>query len=138
MFIVGIGCVFAQNIDDTSDLSTNDVDDAIPSDSLNDELNTDESNLLSNPTNPPVTSWSELGNKVSGTSGDDTVYIGANLTPTGQIVIRHNVTIIGSDNTYIGGSSSNNAVSYSYIPIYSSASGLSINVSEICLTLPCG
>ncbi|WP_305556769.1 PQQ-binding-like beta-propeller repeat protein [Methanobrevibacter sp. V74] len=131
MFIVGIGCVSAQNIDDTSDLSTNDVDDAIPSDSLNDELNTDESNLLSNPTNPPVTSWSELGNKVSGTSGDDTVYIGANLTPTGQIVIRHNVTIIGSDNTYIGGSSSNNAVSYSYIPIYSSASGLSITLKNI-------
>lgn len=131
MFLVGISYVSAENIDDIGDLSTNDADETISVDeSLDDNLGSDESNLLSDSSNP-VTDWTELASKVSGTSGDDTVYIGANLTPSGQIVINHDVTIIGSADTYIGGSSSSSPVSYNYIPIYSDASGLSITLKNI-------
>ncbi|WP_458404683.1 Ig-like domain repeat protein [Methanobrevibacter sp.] len=133
LFIVGTACVSAESIDDIKDLSTNeaeDIDSISVEDSLGDNIGSDESDLLSDSTNP-VTDWTELGSKVSGTSGEDTVYIGANLTPSSQIVINHDVTIIGSADTYIGGSSSSNPVSYSYIPIYSDASGLSITLKNI-------
>ena len=149
VLLVGISCVSAENIDDTSDLSTNDADDMISVDasledigdsstndadnSLDDDFNADENddvpaNLRGSTT---VNTWSDLGGAVYNNNNYDTVYIGANLTPGGQIVINHDVTIIGSANTYIGGSSSSSPVSYSNIPIYSSASGLSITLKNI-------
>ncbi len=133
MFIVGISCVSAEDIDDAGILSTNEIDDDLSvEDSLDDNLNNDENEVLADSSSSPtVTTWSELGGQVSGTTGADTVYIGANLTPSGQIVINHDVTIIGSENTYVGGSSSSNKASYNYIPIYSSASGLSITLKNI-------
>ena len=148
MLLVGISCVSAENIDDTSDLSTNDADDMISVDaslddmgdlstndadnSLDDDFNADEKDVPANLRgSTTVNTWSDLGGAVYNNNNYDTVYIGANLTPGGQIVINHDVTIIGSANTYIGGSSSSSPVSYSDIPIYSSASGLSITLKNI-------
>ena len=148
VLLVGISCVSAENIDDTSDLSTNDADDMISVDaslddmgdlstndadnSLDDDFNADEKDVPANLRgSTTVNTWSDLGGAVYNNNNYDTVYIGANLTPGGQIVINHDVTIIGSANTYIGGSSSSSPVSYSDIPIYSSASGLSITLKNI-------
>lgn len=149
VLLVGISFVSAENIDDMGDLSTNDVDNVIStdlgdndgvdeSDALSsnadnsfDDLGVDESNMLSNPrSSTTVNNWTELGREVY-YNNYDTIYLGANITPGNQISIRHSVTIIGSADTYIGGSSSNSPVSYSNIPIYSSASGLSITLKNI-------
>ena len=115
------------SLDDMGDLSTNDADN-----SLDDDFNADEKDVPANLRgSTTVNTWSDLGGAVYNNNNYDTVYIGANLTPGGQIVINHDVTIIGSANTYIGGSSSSSPVSYSDIPIYSSASGLSITLKNI-------
>ena len=149
MLLVGISCVSAENTDDTSDLSTNDADDMISVDaslddigdsstndadnSLDDGFNADENddvpaNLRGSTT---VYNWSQLGGAVYNNNNYDTVYIGANLTPGGQIVINHDVTIVGSADTYIGGSSSSNAVSYNDILFLSTTNGLSITLKNI-------
>ena len=77
-----------------------------------------------------VYTWDELA---SGVQNDvvTTIYIGANLTQGKQININHNVTIIGSADTYIGGGNSTDPVSYSAIPIYSNENGLSITLKDI-------
>lgn len=133
MFMVGISYVSAQDIDEIGDLSSNDADEAITVDeSLDDNLCSDEGEVLTDSdTSTTVNNWADLGSAVYNNNNYDTVYIGANLTPSGQIVINHDVTIIGSADTYIGGSSSSNPASYSYIPIYSDASGLSITLKNI-------
>ncbi|PWB87547.1 PQQ-binding-like beta-propeller repeat protein [Methanobrevibacter thaueri] len=146
MLLVGITCVSAENTDNIGDLSTNDADDIISVDDLedNEDLSTndvdnslddgsslDEKDVLPSRGTTTVNSWSQLGSAVYNNNNYDTVYLGANITPGNQIVINHDVTIIGSADTYIGGSSSSNPVSYSNIPIYSNANGLSITLKDI-------
>ena len=145
MFLVGITCVSAESIDDIGDLSTDDADNVISADDLddNEDLSTDdaddslddgssldEKDVLPSRGPTTVTTWAGLGSAVSNNNYDP-IYIGANIAPGSQIVINHNVTIIGSANTYIGGSSSSNPVSYSNIPIYSNTNGISITLKDI-------
>lgn len=145
MFLVGITCVSAESIDDIGDLSTDDADNVISADDLddNEDLSTDdaddslddgssldEKDVLPSRGSTTVTTWADLGREVY-YDNYDTINLGANITPGGQISIRHNVTIIGSANIYIGGSSSSNPVSYSNIPIYSNVNGLSITLKNI-------
>ena len=134
MLLVGISCVSAEDMDDIGELSTGDTADEIISvdESLDDNIGIDESDAqvrLGNPT--PVNSWSDLASAVSGSSGSDVVSIESNLTPGTQITINHDVTIVGSADTYIGGSSSSNAVSYSDILFLSTTNGLSITLKNI-------
>lgn len=130
MLLVGISCVSAEDMDDVGELSTSDADEIISADeSLDDNIGIDESDAqvrLGDPT--PVYSWSDLASAVSGSSGSDVVSIESNLTPGTQITINHDVTIVGSADTYIGGSSSSNAVSYSDILFLSTTNGLSITL----------
>jgi len=132
MFLLGITCVSAENIDDISELSTIDADDVISVDeSLDDNIGVEKSDVLadSNPTS--VNNWNDLASAVGGSSGPDVVNIESNLTPGSQITINHDVTIVGSDDTYIGGASSSNAASYSDILFLSTGSGLSITLKNI-------
>ena len=134
VLLVGISCVSAEDMDDIGELSTGDTADEIISvdESLDDNIGIDESDAqvrLGNPT--PVNSWSDLASAVSGSSGSDVVSIESNLTPGTQITINHDVTIVGSADTYIGGSSSSNAVSYSDILFLSTTNGLSITLKNI-------
>ena len=148
VFLVGVSFVSAENIDDTSDLSTVDADDAISfadvsdlstvdaddaisADGPEDNVAIDESDVLSNSRSSiTVYNWTSLGSEVYN-NNYDTINIGANLTPGGQISIRHSVTIVGSADTYIGGSSPSTSVSYSDIPIVTSANGLSVTFKNI-------
>ena len=121
MFLAGISCVSAESVDSISDIS-----------SADDNVNIDENNLLTaQESSITVYNWTELGNAVSRDSDIDTVYLGANMVPESQIKINHNVTIIGSADTYIGGDNSTDSVKYSYIPIFSDAKGLSITLKNI-------
>ena len=133
VLLVGISCVSAEDMDDVGELSTSDADEIISADeSLDDNIGIDESDAqvrLGDPT--PVYSWSDLASAVSGSSGSDVVSIESNLTPGTQITINHDVTIVGSADTYIGGSSSSNAVSYSDILFLSTTNGLSITLKNI-------
>ena len=133
VLLVGISCVSAEDMDDVGELSTSDADEIISADeSLDDNIGIDESDAqvrLGDPT--PVYSWSDLASAVSGSSGSDVVSIESNLTPGTQITINHDITIVGSADTYIGGSSSSNAVSYSDILFLSTTNGLSITLKNI-------
>ena len=119
--LVGISCVSAQSIDDATDMPLCD----------DNSISVDENDVLADSSDSvTVYDWTELGSAVSSTNNISTVYLGANITPGNQILIGHNVTIIGSADTYIGGDASS-PVSYSTIPIYSTASGLSITLKNI-------
>ena len=135
MFLVGVGCVSAEHIDDSCGLSTIDnvTDEVISADdSIDDNLNVDENDALSGSrSSVDVNSWNGLRNAVNGDSGADVVNIQSSLTPGNQVVINHNVTIIGSSNTYIGGSSYNHKATYNDILFYSNATGLSITLKNI-------
>ncbi len=78
-----------------------------------------------------INSWNSLYSELNSNSGNAIVNIGANLTPTKQIVIKHSVTIVGSADTYIGGSDANNKASYTYIPFMVSKAGLSVTFKNI-------
>ena len=78
-----------------------------------------------------IYSWNSLYSELNSNSGNAIVNIGANLTPTKQIVIKHSVTIVGSADTYIGGSDANNKASYTYIPFMVSKAGLSVTFKNI-------
>ena len=132
MFLVGISCVSAENIDDVNELSTNDADDVISVDeSLDDNIGVEESDVLADSNPTPVNNWNDLASAVGGSSGPDVVNIESNLTPGGQITINHDVTIVGSADTYIGGSSLSNAASYNDILFSSTGSGLHITLKNI-------
>ena len=132
MLLVGIGSVSAENIDD-SDLSAIDnvTDEVNSADySIDDNLNADEQDSLSGSRSPgDVNSWTDLESKVN--SGPDTLTITSSLTPGNQININRNVTIVGSDNTYIGGSGPNNMASTNHYLFFSDTNGLSITLKNI-------
>ena len=132
IFLVGITCVSAENIDDVSELSTIDADDVASVDeSLDDNIGVEESDVLADSNPTPVNNWNDLASAVGGSSGPDVVNIESNLTPGGQITINHDVTIVGSADTYIGGSSPSNAASYNDILFSSTGSGLHITLKNI-------
>lgn len=148
MFLVGVSCVSAENIvdandlstddsnaisvDEASDLSTDDLEDKLSVDDSSDDIGVEEENdvLTSSRSSTTVNDWTTLGNEVYN-NNHDTIYLGANITPGSQISIRHDVTIIGSANTYIGGSSPSTSVSYTDIPIVTGANGLSVTFKNI-------
>ena len=131
--IVGISCVSAEDIDDVSNISAVDdadisIDDSIDDDCLRANIGNQDPGVNSYIT---VNSWTALDGALNGTSGYDTVGIGSSMAPEKQIVINHDVTIVGSANTYIGGSDSNHMASYNYIPFMVSQDGLSITLKNI-------
>jgi len=148
VFLVGVSFVSAENIEDTSDLSAVDTDDAISVDDVSDlsvvdtddaiftdepedNVAIDESDVPSNSrSSTTVYNWNSLGSEVY-YNNYDTIYLGANITPGNQISIRHSVTIVGSSDTYVGGSSPSTSVSYSDIPIVTGANGLSVTFKNI-------
>ena len=148
VFLAGVSFVSAENIGDTSDLSTVDTDDTISVDDVSDlsagdaddsistnepedNVGIDESDVLANSRSSiTVTDWNGLGSAVNN-NNYDTINLGANITPGSQISIGHSVTIVGSADTYIGGSSPSTSVSYTDIPIVTGANGLSVTFKNI-------
>lgn len=133
IFLVGISWVSAESADDTNDLSTGDADDMILVDeSLDGNIGIDENQeLLESDSSATVTTWNELSGNVSGDTGPSIVNIGTNLTPGNQVTINHDVTIVGSAGTHIGGSNSSNMASYNNILFLSTKQGLSITLKNI-------
>lgn len=133
MFLVGISCVSAEDMDDVNCLSTNDVGDVTSLDnSLEDNFESSENDLLTDSSSSStVTTWDELDGNLSGNTGVNVVNIGANLTPSSQININHDVTIVGSADTYIGGNSFNNVTNYNNVLFLSTKQGLSITLKNI-------
>lgn len=155
MFLVGISYVSAENMDDMDTFSASDITDDVISvddsiaggdyvsisdaddevissdDSLDDALQTDESTLLSYPGSVDVYNWTALSDEVSNDTGVDIVNIKANLTPGNQIIINRSVTIIGSADTYIGGSSSSDIVNYNDILFLTEKEGISVTLNNI-------
>ena len=153
MFLVGISYVSAENTDEISDLSSSDVADEVISvdDSLDDvecasisdadesisaensldALENDESEMLSYPGSVDVYNWTALRDEVSKDTGVDIVNIKANLTPGSQIFFNRSITIVGFDDTYIGGNSSNNIVNYNDILFFTDKQGISVTLNNI-------
>ena len=115
IFLVGINGVFAENIDETTDVSALSVDDA------------DES-LSAGGLSSTVNSWSDL-QADSVNNNIDTIYLnGTNIAPSSnsadQIVFNHDLTIVGLDGSYVGyenwsAYTNNPNIKYSYIPFLS-------------------
>lgn len=132
MFLVGITCVSAENIDDVDKVSIIDADESISADdSIEDTLNVEENEMLSDSQSADVSNWNELDSAVNGDSGADTVNIKANLTPGNQIVINHDVTIVGSADTYIGGSDGSNRPWFNDILFFTNKTGISVTLKNI-------
>lgn len=155
MFLVGISCVSAKNMDDMDTFSASDITDDVISvddsiaggdyvsisdaddevissdDSLDDALQTDENEILSDSESTNVSNWAELSEELSNSTKVNDVNIIANLTPSNQIIINRSVTIIGSADTYIGGSSSSDIVNYNDILFLTEKEGISVTLKNI-------
>ena len=113
IFLVGINGVFAENIDETTDVSALSVDDA------------DES-LSAGGLSSTVNSWSDLQADAVN-NNIDTIYLnGTNIAPSSnsadQIVFNHDLTIVGLDGSYVGHenwSAYTSNSKYAYIPFLS-------------------
>ncbi len=135
MLFMGISCISAENIGNNTELSIIDgaTDEIISVDNqVEDSLETGECNILSDSTSSKdVESWDELNDALAVNDSVSTVYIKSNLTPGNQIIINHNVTIIGSANTHIGGSNPNNITNYNDLLFLSNSNASSIILKDI-------
>ncbi|MBR6024313.1 MAG: Ig-like domain repeat protein, partial [Methanobrevibacter sp.] len=122
-------------VDSDSDLLSVSSD-VVSTSEINGTDEVDSGDLLSAPSTSTVTvsTWSNLKSACTNATQYDTIYVSGGITPPstkGQISISKSVTIEGLSGSYIGGSSSNNVVTYSYIPIVSSTSGLTITLKNL-------
>ena len=147
MFIVGIGCVSAQNIDENGTLSSSDIaNDAICLEDM--EVDTickvendastssvDEEVISDNGSTQEVNSWVDLKSKIENRSVDTVKLNASNIAPSSsssdQISINHNINIVGGDGYYIGSASWNSAPKYNYIPMITSGNNLNVKFENV-------
>ena len=142
MFLVGITCVSAENIDEIGTSSSDDVisldDDTgdtinvesdISTDSVDDEGISDSESTRSTDT------WGHFKAEVENTS-INTVHLNqGNIAPStsssDQISINHDVTIVGGYGYYIGSADWSSAPKYNYIPMITSGNNLNVKFENV-------
>ena len=143
MFLVGITCVSAENIDELGTSSSDDVisTDGDVSDTINVEsdVSTDsvDDERISDiePTRGNTYTWDDFKSEVENTS-INTVHLNqGNIAPStsssDQISINHDVTIVGGYGYYIGSADWSSAPKYNYIPMITSGNNLNVKFENV-------
>ena len=145
MFLVGIGCVSAEDIDEIGTLSSSDVvGDAISLDydvggaAVENDVSTDsaDDDVISDvePTRSTDT-WGNFKSEVENT-GINTVKLNqSNIAPStsssDQITLNHDVTIVGGYGYYIGHADWSSSPKYNYIPFITSGNNLNVKFENV-------
>ncbi len=139
--LCSLSAVSASEINGTDDAIGVDSDVSAPCDIVSaSEINgtdeVDSGDLLSAPSTSTVTvsTWSDLKSACTNTTQYDTIYVSGGITPPnsiGKISISKSVTIEGLSGSYIGGTSTDNAVSVGYVPFYTTTNGLNITFKNL-------
>ena len=142
MFLVGITCVSAENIDELGTSSSDDVisTDGDVSDTINVESDVstdsaDEKISDSEPARGNTYTWGDFKSEVENTS-INTVHLNqGNIAPStsssDQISINHDVTIVGGYGYYIGSADWSSAPKYNYIPMITSGNNLNVKFENV-------
>ena len=142
MFLVGITCVSAENIDELGTSSSDDVisTDGDVSDTINVEsdVSTDSADEVisdSEPARGNTYTWGDFKSEVENTS-INTVHLNqGNIAPStsssDQISINHDVTIVGGYGYYIGSADWSSAPKYNYIPMITSGNNLNVKFENV-------
>ena len=139
--LCSLSAVSASEINGTDDAIGVDSDVSAPCDivgasEINGTDEVDSGDLLSAPSTSTVTvsTWSDLKSACTNTTQYDTIYVSGGITPPnsiGKISISKSVTIEGLSGSYIGGTSTDNAVSVGYVPFYTTTNGLNITFKNL-------
>ena len=142
MFLVGISCVSAENIDELGTSSSDDIIsvDGDVSDTINVEsdVSTDGGDeVISDiePTRGNTYTWGDFKSEVENTS-INTVHLNqGNIAPStsssDQISINHDVTVVGGYGYYIGSADWSSAPKYNYIPMITSGNNLNVKFENV-------
>lgn len=142
MFLVGISCVSAENIDELGTSSSDDIisTDGDVSDTINVEsdVSTDSADEVisdSEPARGNTYTWGDFKSEVENTS-INTVHLNqGNIAPStsssDQISINHDVTIVGGYGYYIGSADWSSAPKYNYIPMITSGNNLNVKFENV-------
>ena len=145
MFLVGIGCVSAEDIDEIGTLSSSDVvgdaislDDDVGGAAVENDVSTDsaDDDVISDvePTRSTDT-WGNFKSEVENT-GISTVKLNqSNIAPStsssDQITLNHDVTIVGGYGYYIGHADWSSSPKYNYIPFITSGNNLNVKFENV-------
>ena len=142
MFLVGITCVSAENIDEIGTSSSDDVisldDDTGDTINVESDISTDsvddEGISDSEPTRSTDT-WGHFKAEVENTS-INTVHLNqGNIAPStsssDQISINHDITIVGGYGYYIGHADWSSSPKYNYIPFITSGNNLNVRFENV-------
>ena len=145
MFLVGIGCVSAEDIDEIGTLSSSDVvgdaislDDDVGGAAVENDVSTDsaDDDVISDvePTRSTDT-WGNFKAEVENT-GISTVKLNqSNIAPStsssDQITLNHDVTIVGGYGYYIGHADWSSSPKYNYIPFITSGNNLNVKFENV-------
>lgn len=144
MFLVGISCVSAENIDELGTSSSDDVistdgdvsntidevESDVSTDSVDDERISDIEPARGN-----TYTWSDFKSEVENTS-INTVHLNqGNIAPSAsssdQVSINHDVTIVGGYGYYIGSADWSSAPKYNYIPMITTEDDLNVKFENV-------
>ena len=142
MFLVGITCVSAENIDELGTSSSDDVisTDGDVSDTINVESDistdsVDDEGISDSESTRSTDTWGHFKSEVENTS-INTVHLNqGNIAPStsssDQISINHDVTIVGGYGYYIGSADWSSAPKYNYIPMITSGNNLNVKFENV-------
>ena len=142
MFLVGISCVSAENIDELGTSSSDDVisTDGDVSDTINVEsdVSTDSADEVisdSEPARGNTYTWGDFKSEVENTSVNTVHLNQGNIAPSAsssdQVSINHDVTIVGGYGYYIGSADWSSAPKYNYIPMITSGNNLNVKFENV-------
>ncbi|MFM5882513.1 PQQ-binding-like beta-propeller repeat protein [Methanobrevibacter gottschalkii] len=141
LFIVGISCVSAQNIDEIGNSSSDDtisLDDDISTINIVDNeisTNVDGEVICDGKSTRDTYSWADFKSEVENTNINTIELNKGNIAPSSdssnQISINHDINIIGGYGYYIGGDSWSSSTKYNYIPIITSGSNLNVKFENV-------
>ena len=144
MFLVGISCVSAENIDELGTSSSDDVistdgDVSNTIDNVESDVSTDsvDDERISDiePTRGNTYTWDDFKSEVENTS-INTVHLNqGNIAPStsssNQVSINHDVTIVGGYGYYIGSADWSSAPKYNYIPMITTEDDLNVKFENV-------
>ena len=145
MFLVGISCVSAENIDEMGNISSSDVaddvisiDDEVADDTIesDDSTNSVDDEVISDgETTRSTYTWGDFKSEVENTSINTVELNRGNIAPStssfDQVSINHDITIVGGYGYYIGSASWSSAPKYNYIPIVTSGNNLNVKFENV-------
>ena len=143
MFLVGISCVSAENIDELGTSSSDDVistdgDVSNTIDNVESDVSTssvDDEVISDRGSTQEVNSWAGLQSKIEDSSVSIVKLNASNIAPStsssDQISINHDITVVGGDGYYIGSADWSSAPKYNYIPMITSGNNLNVRFENV-------